>query len=467
MYVQRRPECTSVTLNCEEGNPHEDHGCWARGPLRRGFEQRRCPGLISSRRQADDRPRPRGLRRRILLGARHSDPAARWLHRDRRAEPARLARRGRGDHQTRGRCAAGAGGPGWAFLWRGRDHRGRRRQSQRESPGVHRRVCARSWRAHRCLRREVPDEARRGAPARCRRLPVYRPGAVPRAVRGRRTRDRDRGRRGHPEADHRQRLRRIRVAGGVEDHPVVVSRRRERPRHQSRAGAVLRQTHGGDDGGGRLESRAVPLAPHRGRAADRAGGAGQVMGRIDHDRRRFLGTAVMTLAATGLDVLDSQKPQSATSRSFGPLKHVDAGLLSVEYAEDGPRNGPPVLLLHGWPYDIHSFADVTPLLAAAGYRVIVPHLRGYGTTRFLSNDTFRNGQPAALALDTIALMDALEIRKAILAGFDWGARTANIIAALWPERCKAMVSVSGYLIGNQEAGRLPLPPEAEFQWWYT
>ena len=190
------------------------------------------------------------------------------------------------------------------------------------------------------------------------------------------------------------------------------------------------------------------------------------MGRIDHDRRRFLGTAVTTLAATRLDLLDSRKPQSPTSRSFDPLKHVDAGLLSVEYAEDGPGNGPPVLLLHGWPYDIHSFADVTPLLAAAGYRVIVPHLRGYGTTRFLSNDTFRNGQPAALALDTIALMDALEIRKAILAGFDWGARTANIIAALWPERCKAMVSVSGYLIGNQEAGRLPLPPEAEFQWWY-
>jgi pimeloyl-ACP methyl ester carboxylesterase len=190
------------------------------------------------------------------------------------------------------------------------------------------------------------------------------------------------------------------------------------------------------------------------------------MSGVDHDRRRFLGTAVMTLAATRLDLLDSRKSESPTGRSFGPLKHVDAGLLSVEYAEDGPGNGPPVLLLHGWPYDMHTFADVTPLLAAAGYRVIVPHLRGYGTTRFLSNDTFRNGQPAALALDTIALMDALEIKKAVLAGFDWGARTANIIAALWPERCKAMVSVSGYLIGNQEAGRIPLPPEAELQWWY-
>ena len=190
------------------------------------------------------------------------------------------------------------------------------------------------------------------------------------------------------------------------------------------------------------------------------------MSGVDHDRRRFLGTAVMTLAATRLDLLDSRKSESPTGRSFGPLKHVDAGLLSVEYAEDGPGNGPPVLLLHGWPYDMHTFADVTPLLAAAGYRVIVPHLRGYGTTRFLSNDTFRNGQPAALALDTIALMDALEIKKAVLAGFDWGARTANIIAALWPERCEAMVSVSGYLIGNQEAGRIPLPPEAELQWWY-
>src|SRR5256886_11471656 len=126
----------------------------------------------------------------------------------------------------------------------------------------------------------------------------------------------------------------------------------------------------------------------------------------------------------------------------------------------------PVVLLHGWPYDIYSFVDVTPLLAQAGYRVIVPYLRGYGTTRFLSNDTFRNGQPTAVAADIVALMDALKIEKATLAGFDWGARTVNIIAALWPERCKAMVSVSGYLIGSQEAGKVPLPPKNELEWWY-
>ena len=184
------------------------------------------------------------------------------------------------------------------------------------------------------------------------------------------------------------------------------------------------------------------------------------------DRRRFLAAAAVTLAATRLDMIGAAKPQAPANRSFGPLKQVDAGVLNVGYVEAGPSTGPPVLLLHGWPYDIHSFVDVAPVLAAAGYRVIVPHLRGYGTTRFLSSDAFRNGQPAALALDIIALMDALEIRKAVLAGFDWGARTANIIAALWPERCKAQVSVSGYLIGNQAAGRLPLPPEAELQWWY-
>ena len=154
------------------------------------------------------------------------------------------------------------------------------------------------------------------------------------------------------------------------------------------------------------------------------------------------------------------------SHSFGPLQQIDAGLLNVGYAEAGPTDGPPVLLLHGWPYDIYSFVDVTPLLAAAGYRVIVSYLRGYGTTRFLSSETFRNGQPSAVALDIVALMDALKIENATLAGFDWGARTANIIAALWPERCKAMVSVSGYLIGGQEAGKMPLPPKAEFEWWY-
>jgi pimeloyl-ACP methyl ester carboxylesterase len=152
--------------------------------------------------------------------------------------------------------------------------------------------------------------------------------------------------------------------------------------------------------------------------------------------------------------------------SFGPLKQIDAGLLNVGYAEAGPANGPAVLLLHGWPYDIYSFVEVAPLLASAGYRVIVPYLRGYGTTQFLSRDTVRNGQQSVVALDIIALMDALKIDKAILAGFDWGARTADIMAALWPERCKALVSVSGYLIGSQAAGKAPLPPSAELQWWY-
>jgi pimeloyl-ACP methyl ester carboxylesterase len=152
--------------------------------------------------------------------------------------------------------------------------------------------------------------------------------------------------------------------------------------------------------------------------------------------------------------------------SFGPLKQIDAGLLNVGYAEAGPADGPAVILLHGWPYDIHSYVDVAPLLAAQGYHVIVPYLRGYGTTSFLSNETIRNGQQSALALDTIALADALGIETAIVAGFDWGARTADIVAALWPDRCTGLVSVSGYLIGSQEAGKVPLPPEAELQWWY-
>jgi pimeloyl-ACP methyl ester carboxylesterase len=160
----------------------------------------------------------------------------------------------------------------------------------------------------------------------------------------------------------------------------------------------------------------------------------------------------------------SIKPGMYTS--FDTLKQIDAGVLNVGYAEAGPANGPAVLLLHGWPYDIYSYVDVAPLLASAGYRVIVPYLRGYGTTRFLSSDTLRNGQPAALALDTLTFLDALTIEKAILAGFDWGARTANIIAALWPERCKAMVSVSGYLIGSQASNQMPLPPQAELAWWY-
>ncbi len=200
---------------------------------------------------------------------------------------------------------------------------------------------------------------------------------------------------------------------------------------------------------------------------------------IDHDRRRFLGTAIMTIAAaqlgmTGFADAQSSKTKSAnvskikpgTNTSFGSLKQIDAGVLNIGYAEAGPADGPVVVLLHGWPYDIHSYVDVAPLLAAAGYRVIVPYLRGYGTTRFLSSKTFRNAQQSVIALDIIALMDALKIEKAILAGFDWGARTADIIAALWPERCKALVSVSGYLISNHEAGKLPLPPKAELQWWY-
>jgi pimeloyl-ACP methyl ester carboxylesterase len=152
--------------------------------------------------------------------------------------------------------------------------------------------------------------------------------------------------------------------------------------------------------------------------------------------------------------------------AFGPLSQVDAGLLRVGYADIGPADGRVAVLLHGWPYDIHSFVDVAPLLAAAGYRVVVPYLRGFGTTRFLSDERLRNGEQAALALDVIALLDALGIERAVLAGFDWGARTADIVAALWPERCTALVSVSGYLIGSQEAGRLPLPPAAELQWWY-
>ena len=151
---------------------------------------------------------------------------------------------------------------------------------------------------------------------------------------------------------------------------------------------------------------------------------------------------------------------------FDSLKQTTAGVLNVGYAEAGSPSNPAVLLLHGWPYDIYSFVDVAPLLAGAGYRVIIPYLRGYGTTHFVSPDTPRNGQPSAVAVDTIALMDALQIDQAILGGFDWGARTANIVGALWPDRCQGLVSVSGYLIGSQEAGRMPLPPAAELQWWY-
>ncbi len=195
---------------------------------------------------------------------------------------------------------------------------------------------------------------------------------------------------------------------------------------------------------------------------------------VDLPRRRLLETAALGFAAAPLLISSTASATPATparalrgtNAGFGPIRQVRAGVVSVGYAETGPADGPVVILLHGWPYDIHSFADVAPLLASAGYRVIVPYLRGHGATRFLSDDAVRNGQPSAVALDTVAMMDALKIEKAILAGYDWGARSANVIAALWPERCKAMVSVSGYLIGSPEAGRTPLPPKAELQWWY-
>lgn len=191
---------------------------------------------------------------------------------------------------------------------------------------------------------------------------------------------------------------------------------------------------------------------------------------IDQERRRFFGATAMALAATQFGLMGRAQAQEATGEpvaaTFGPLKQIDAGLLSVGYAELGPADGPPVILLHGWPYDIHTYANVAPRLAAKGHRVIVPYLRGYGPTRFLSHDTIRNGQQSAIAADIVALMDALGIEKATIGGCDWGARTANIIAALWPQRCKALVSVSGYLIGNQQAGKLPLPPKVELQWWY-
>jgi pimeloyl-ACP methyl ester carboxylesterase len=199
---------------------------------------------------------------------------------------------------------------------------------------------------------------------------------------------------------------------------------------------------------------------------------------LQYDRRHFLGTAATRVAAVqvaavasafGQPNADSAAPitPAATAHTrFESLRQIDAGVLSIGYAEAGPADGPAVVLLHGWPYDIHAFVDVAPILASAGYRVIVPHLRGYGTTRFLSNDAFRNAQQSAVALDVIALMDALKIRRAIVAGFDWGARTADIVAALWPERCKALVSVSGYLITNLKANEQPLPPDGELGWWY-
>ncbi|MFM0501464.1 alpha/beta fold hydrolase [Paraburkholderia caffeinilytica] len=193
---------------------------------------------------------------------------------------------------------------------------------------------------------------------------------------------------------------------------------------------------------------------------------------INTRRRRLLGTTIagislMELGLGGLAHAQSNGAKAGTgATSFENLRQIDAGTLNIGYAEAGPKNGPPVILLHGWPYDIYSYVEVAPLLAAAGYRVIVPYLRGYGSTRIISADTPRNGQQAVIAVDIINLMDALKIEKAIFGGFDWGARTVNIIAALWPERCKAMVSVSGYLIGSQAANKAPLPPKAELAWWY-
>jgi pimeloyl-ACP methyl ester carboxylesterase len=193
------------------------------------------------------------------------------------------------------------------------------------------------------------------------------------------------------------------------------------------------------------------------------------------DRRRFFRNSIVAIAIIAVSTLGASELAEAQSRkqtapvshtSFGPIKQIDAGLLNVGYFESGPANGTAVILLHGWPYDVYSFVDVAPLLASAGYHVIVPYLRGYGTTRFLSNATIRNGQPSVVALDILNLMDALKIDKAIIGGFDWGARTADIMAALWPERCKGIVSVSGYLIGSQASGKTPLPPTAELQWWY-
>ena len=192
------------------------------------------------------------------------------------------------------------------------------------------------------------------------------------------------------------------------------------------------------------------------------------------ERRRFLAASVMTVAASQFALDASAQAQTSSSGaakaasngSFPALKQINAGALNVGYVEMGPTDGKPVVLLHGWPYDIHAFVDVAPALASAGHRVIIPHLRGYGTTTFLSDAAVRNGQPAAISSDIVALMDALKIEKATLAGFDWGARSADIVAALWPERCTALVSVSGYLIGSQESGKMPLPPTAELQWWY-
>ncbi len=194
---------------------------------------------------------------------------------------------------------------------------------------------------------------------------------------------------------------------------------------------------------------------------------------IDHPRRRFIGAATLMAASTflgrtGPAIADdaSRATHIAGGRTFPNLKQIEAGDLDVGYAEQGPTDGTPVILLHGWPYDIHSYGEVAPLLAHEGYRVFIPYLRGYGTTQFLSKTALRNGQPSAMAQDVVSLMDALGISQALLGGFDWGARTADIVAALWPDRVRALVSVSGYLIGSQASGTMPLSPAAEHEWWY-
>ncbi|HEY4130235.1 MAG TPA: alpha/beta hydrolase [Gemmatimonadaceae bacterium] len=199
----------------------------------------------------------------------------------------------------------------------------------------------------------------------------------------------------------------------------------------------------------------------------------------DFDRRDFLSVLAAGFAGMNVGIRHLSSPEAAEAMSattlathsrarppLGPVKQINAGLLNIGYVDVGPANGHVVILLHGWPYDIQSYAEVAPILASSGYRVIIPHLRGYGSTHFLSATTVRNGEQAALAVDLIALMDALKIDHAVIAGFDWGARTADIVAALWPRRCKALVSVSGYLIGSQASGKTPLPPAAELQWWY-
>jgi pimeloyl-ACP methyl ester carboxylesterase len=197
---------------------------------------------------------------------------------------------------------------------------------------------------------------------------------------------------------------------------------------------------------------------------------------IDVQRRRLLTSTSMVAGVTALDLFGITRagaaPQAAASpitssfTSFPPIRQVEAGGLNIGYADVGPSDGPVAILLHGWPHDIHSFADVTPILASAGYRVIVPYLRGYGSTRILSAETPRNGQQSVFAADVIALMDALKIDRAVLAGFDWGGRAANIVAAIWPERCRALVSASGYLIGSQAANRKAAAPQAELQAWF-